>query len=94
MTTYEYDDADRLVRSVPESEWDDQQRGWMLALEIYRATRCPLCGGPIEDCGPKSSGRWTVPPPRRCYRTDALSLAQDASNRPRPEALLWRVEKR
>lgn len=66
----------------------------MLALAVWRASRCPSCGGPIGECGPESDGRWKVPPPRRCYRTDALSIAQESSKRPRPEALMWRVERR
>ena len=66
----------------------------MLALALYRADRCPHCGGDIEECGPTSASKWTVPPPRRCYRTDALLMAQEGGHRPRPDALLWRVERR
>lgn len=82
-----------MVASIPETEWDAEQRAWLLALAIYRASRCPHCGGDITECGPESASKWKVPPPRRCYRTDALAIAQESSNRPRPHALLWRVEK-
>lgn len=95
-TTYDYDDAGRLVRSVTvrEPEWSEQDRAWMLALVGYRASLCPTCGGPIEECGPESEGRWQVPPPRRCYRMDVLAVEQKNSKRPRPEALMWRVVER
>jgi len=80
------------VASTPETEWDAEQRGWVLALADYRAGRCPLCGGDIEECGPKSRGQWKVPDPRRCHRTDALILAQESRKKTvRPQALLWRV---
>lgn len=94
-TVYEHDAAGRLIRSVPETEWDAEQQGWMLALGLYRAGRCPVCGGDIEECGPASRGTWEVPPPRRCYRADAIALAQDDRKRtPRPHALMWKVRKK
>jgi len=93
-TTYEYDDAGRLVRSVQEPAWTDRDRALMLALVYYRNTRCPNCGGDPAECGPDSRGKWEVPPPRRCYRTDRLALAQESSKADRPEALSWTVQRR
>lgn len=49
-TTYEHDDAGRLVSSRPEVEWDDTERAWMLGLAEYEETLCPLCGLPSEQC--------------------------------------------
>lgn len=79
-----------------ESEWDEQQQAWMLALGEYRASRCPCgCGEPAretlsnEDSGPA----YHVPPPLRCRARDALSIAQASNKNPRPEALLYRVAK-
>lgn len=84
-----------MVASTPETEWDADQQGWMVALAVYRAGRCPLCGGDIEECGSKSRGTWEVPLPRRCWRTDALIAAQEARTKTEhPQALLWRVVKR
>lgn len=83
-----------LTSSTPETEWDDQQRAWMLALAIHRAGLCPICGGPIDDCGPDTRGTWQVPPPRRCQRTDAVLLVQeDRKHTPRPAALMYRAVK-
>jgi len=96
-TVYEYDEQGRLVRSVTtrDSEWDDEQQGWMLALAVWRANRCPNCGRDIRECTDESAD-WHVPPPTRCHVTTALAIAQQQYYRdsPHPHALLWRVERR
>jgi len=85
------------VRSVTtrDSEWDDEQQGWMLALAVWRANRCPNCGRDIRECTDESAD-WHVPPPTRCHVTTALAIAQQQYYRdsPHPHALLWRVERR
>lgn len=66
----------------------------MLALGEYRASRCPCgCGYALKETT-EGGGVFSVPLPVRCYARTALSIAQDASNRPQPEALLWRAEMR
>lgn len=85
-----------------ESPWDEQQRGWMLALDEYEATRCPLCGGDPDECsGDGSYGRWKAAGPRRCQKTHEVRVAQAARAKKvpdgvddHPEALLWRVVER
>jgi hypothetical protein len=99
VTTYEYDDAGRLIRAVTvrEPEWDEHEQGWALALAFYRDSLCPCgCGHPARDTlAPESAGHtWHVPPPVRCMARDALAQAQAQFSNPRPEAVLWRVEKR
>lgn len=97
-TTYEYDGDGRLVRSVTtrETEWTEEEQDWMLALSEYRASLCPCgCGHPLrETAAQEGTHEWTVPPPVRCLARDALSIAQNTAQRDRPEALLWRVERR
>lgn len=44
-TTYEYDEHDRLVRSIASPAWTDDDRALMLALEYYEGQLC-LCGHP------------------------------------------------
>jgi hypothetical protein len=81
------------VSSTPETEWDAEQQAWAVALGVYRTGLCPVCGGDLEECG--QAGVWEVPAPRRCHRTDALMLAQEArTNTSRPGALMWRVQKK
>lgn len=60
-----------------ESEWDDEQLAWMLALAAHRDALCPLCGRPLAVCTDAASeGRWTVAPPTRCYPTTAIAAAR------------------
>lgn len=90
-----------MVSSRPEVEWDEVERGWMLALAEWRDGLCPLCGGPREECSSiDNENAYTVPPPSRCHKTTALERAQQArrgdSGKPNPatkydRALLWAV---
>lgn len=52
VTTYEYDDDGRLIRSttVRESEWDDESRAYAEALVDLEQTSCPGCGQPLDEC--------------------------------------------
>lgn len=79
-----------------ETEWDDREQAWMLALADYRATRCPSCGQDIRECtAPDADGRYHVGLPVRCHATTALSIARKAYvDTPQSEALLWRTERR
>ena len=60
VTEYEYDAGGRLVRSwsQPESEWDDRQQAWMLALAQHRAEFCPCgCGQRyVDTTSPEEGG--------------------------------------
>jgi hypothetical protein len=85
-----------LVRSTPETEWTDEQRGWMLALAEYRATRCPCgCGQDArESLDPETEGKWVVSNVR-CEARTALSIARKPyEESPQPEALLFHAERR
>lgn len=97
ITTYEYGKKGRVVRtvSVREPEWDDEQRGWMLALSEYRASLCPCGCGYLSDetRGAANEDRFTVPPPYRCYARDAMVEAQEAFKNPRPQAVLWTAQR-
>lgn len=103
MTHYNLDGqvTGRSVERV-ESAWDETQRGWMVALSEWEATRCPLCGGDPQECsGEGSYGRWTTKTPRRCQKTHEVRVAQAtrAKNLPsgvtdHADALLWRVIER
>lgn len=90
-TTYAHDADGRLVSSQPEAEWDDTERAWMLALDEYDASLCPLCGMPSEACqSPEAEDQATAGLPTRCHVTTARLQRQegykDASH---PGALLW-----
>jgi hypothetical protein len=81
---------------VAEVEWDDDTRGWHLALldaeERERHRRCPKCGGPPEECqAPEHDGLFDVTLPVRCHRTTAQLVAQDQVGKDvqHPEALVF-----
>ncbi|MDF2915994.1 MAG: hypothetical protein K0S70_211 [Microbacterium sp.] len=96
-TTYVYDDAGRRVSSTPESEWDETEVEWLLALERWRRENlCPLCGYPNEVCqAPYGTFVYGAEEPTRCNVTDALRSAQNAvKDRPNRDALIWRPQVR
>ncbi|HEX5996944.1 MAG TPA: hypothetical protein VFY84_17515 [Jiangellales bacterium] len=94
-TFYERDEHGQLVSSVPETEWDETEQGWMLALAEYRASLCPCgCGHKAADTlAMEGTHQWRVRKVR-CHARDQLAVAQNAYNGQRPEAVLWSVEKR
>lgn len=89
---YEHDDQGRLVSSVNEPEWDDEQQGWMIALGLYR-TQMHSCGHLLgETTDPEAEGKYMAELPARCHACDALELKQDEyRDVSRPGALVWRV---
>jgi hypothetical protein len=91
---YEYDEAGRMVASRPEPEWDDQERGWMLALADLEAGECHGCGGDLEETtDPENDGRYAVGTPIRCHKCTALAIAKENHAKQgevrHPEALMW-----
>lgn len=79
-TVYTYDLDGLLVQSTSqaEPEWDDDERGWMLALIEHRRTTCSGCGHPLdESMDPANEGRYIVPPPHRCHACTALQIAYE-----------------
>lgn len=84
--------------SQPESEWDQQQRAWVVALAAYRGERCPCgCGQrwidatSDEESGPQFSATRVV-----CRARLALLEAQRAAETQDivGGARLWTVSKR
>lgn len=99
-TTYEYDDAGRLVRSVtrPEPEWDDEQREMAYALARWEASLCPGCGGDLaETTSPEAEHGYRRVGPQRCYRCQMVEMYQEAeaeAKTPQPSSLLYQLERR
>lgn len=93
---FEYDDDGRLLGSRVEVEWDDDERGWMLALAEYEADLCGGCGGLLSDTTrPDSEGAYLIEPAVRCHKCTALSAARQAlQDSSQPEALYPIVRKR
>ena len=99
VTEYEYDAGGRLVRSwsQPESEWDDQQQAWMLALVQHRAELCPCgCGQRWADVtSPEETGPVFVASRVVCRARLALLEAQKVAETQDiiGGARLWQVHK-
>lgn len=92
-TFFSYDDEDRMVASKPEVEWDETQQNYMLALADYRATLCPVCGGPMADCtAPENERKFKTDLPTRCHRQTATLAAQEGIEKSSfPGALMFRT---
>jgi hypothetical protein len=99
-TLHHYDDDGRLVRSVEwiESEWDEQQRGWMLALSAYEASRCQGCGGDVtETFDINNTFAYYVDAPHVCHACAAIERAMDSYSKAghtTGASLRWIPEKR
>lgn len=68
----------------------------MVALSLWEANRCPLCGGNREECwAPENFERFEVPPPTRCHRTTALQRERRSyADQPDSAALMFRAQLR
>ena len=89
-TSYDHRDG-LLVGSSQwvEPEWDELERGWMLALAAYEGNLCALCGGPRSECqGPDADEAWQATA-IRCHRATAMAQASVSNNNPHPEAVLY-----
>lgn len=65
----------------------------MLALHMYRDSRCPGCGGDlVETTASENEDRYRHQPPLECYRCVAFVRAHDAhADQPHPQALIHLV---
>lgn len=67
-----------MVSSRPEVEWDETERAWMLALDEYDASLCPLCGLPRTECqDPSAENRAEAGMPVRCHVSTARIRRQE-----------------
>ena len=93
VTTYEYDDAGRLIRSttVREAEWNEVDRGAALALQAYEAGLCGGCGQPTsQSMDPDTQFRWRGKLLAQCHACYALGAYRDAlekQEQPQPQSL-------
>lgn len=101
-TEFEYDEQDRLVRTVTtwEPRWLPEDVSWAQAWRRWVAGKCPGCGLQLSETTEMRDGEpahsYRVPDPARCYGCDAL--LKDESERQklptvRPEALVRYVER-
>jgi hypothetical protein len=77
-----------MTTTMVEPEWDSQTRSAVLALDVYEAGLCPLCGRPSHICQAQDA-LFTADLPVRCHATTALLTAQDKADYDHERALLW-----
>jgi hypothetical protein len=80
VTTFEYDDAGRLIRAetVREAEWGELDRGAAMALAEYEAGLCSGCRHPlVETCLPENEERYVGEVTGRCHRCTALEILRE-----------------
>ena len=79
--------------SQAEAEWDEEQAAWMLALRLYRDTRCPTCSGDLAlTTAPENEGKFRAELPTQCFRCAAFELSHDAyADHPQQRSLLHAV---
>jgi hypothetical protein len=85
-------------------EFDDDEQAEVIAYEEMLDNQCPGCGGQLDETtDPDMEGEYVGSPPTRCFRCDAIAVAQepymgvDAHGKPKtrhPQALLWEVHRR
>jgi hypothetical protein len=93
VTTYEYDDDNRLVRSVTthDAEWTGQDLAYAQAHRRNTLDDCPVCGMPLsETTDPDNEGKYEAPPPMRCHACTPLEHRK-SEYRASPPGLLYRV---
>ncbi|GAB3656446.1 hypothetical protein [Glycomyces tarimensis] len=80
-----------------ETEWDQEQQEWMLALALAEADECPGCHGRLsETTAPEADGVYVPAEPTRCHRCTALGIAADQARDKKttqPQALFFNVDR-
>lgn len=92
---HEYDETGRLIRTVVvrESEWDDDERAWMLGLALREDGECQRCGGDLHETLDYDY-KWEPQPPLVCLRCLALAGdRQQYAKHPDRAGMIHRVTK-
>jgi hypothetical protein len=81
-----------------ETEWDDEQQDWMLALALAEGDECPGCHGRLSETTlPENDGKYLPDDPTRCHRCTAIGIGADqirGQKKPQPQALFLNVRER
>lgn len=79
-TEHERDYVGRVVRTVTtrEPEFDDEDRGWFLALALCRRLTCSGCGGWLPDTTRHDAAHYVADAPYSCGSCVAQGVVQRA----------------
>lgn len=96
VTVYERDQAGRVIRTqqrYASPEWNDLDRAYSLALDVYEAGLCDGCGYPLDETTKaEHTEAYVAKPPIRCHRCTAQIQAAEAQERPQMDALRWPID--
>lgn len=73
-TTYEHGGGGRVVRTITEPAWTDDDRALMLALQLYEDGLCSGCGQPKDRAWHPDMDGWYE---AYTYECNACSTVQD-----------------
>lgn len=78
VTTHTHDEDGLHTTSTVETEWDEVEHGWMIALALWRENRCPFCGGDLAlTTDPVNEDVYRHELPIQCYRCVAFARAHE-----------------
>lgn len=95
VTTHEYDQAGRLVRSTV-AGWSSEDRQMAMAYDTYLAELCGGCGSPLsETTAPENEDGYMPEPALRCHKCTAREQAAALYEKsPQPGALMIPIVRR
>lgn len=83
MTSYEYDDQGRVLRTVTASPWTAEDRALLLAYEIHLASLCPKCGHPKDTAWHfDNEGEFEVAEQYTCHPCTVMAGQGDGPTEP------------
>jgi hypothetical protein len=95
-TRYRRDRRGRVLEAVTtvEPEWNDEQRGLMLALARYQSLLHGPCGGYLPETTDRANeGAYKATAPSRCHKCTAIGEAAGPYREsPHPQALMYPIE--
>jgi hypothetical protein len=83
VTVYQYDDQDRVVRAITQSEWTSEDRALMLARQANQKKLHERCGHPKDKAfHPDNEGWYDASDTLVCWACTALDQAADSKAPP------------
>lgn len=94
-TDYVLDQHGRVIGSVTDPDWTDEDRDLALALLAYEASLCTGCGHPLAETTDPAAEEAYVAEAMRCHRcTAAEQEAESYRDNPQPGSLRYSARPR
>lgn len=76
----------RITGYTRDEEWDATERDWMLALDDYERSLCPLCGLPRDVCHDAGAEFSIGSEATVCWATAHMSQAAEQWRKEHPDS--------